>query len=410
MEPTERIPYIPFLDGVIGYNCIACNAKCCRGGHIGTLPHEKKFLLEKWPGLAAFQMESHENYTVYRKEPPKCWFLQNDLRCRIESEFGKAKKPQVCRAHPIYFESITLGKWAVRFVTVAPGCVWVTGDLSSAIGTLSWDEVHTLHEEFDDHGLYGTPQGTLSPKMQWLPQAFKQLFLAEERIRDKAKTVASLQDYFSWQLAYTHRIAATGSHTVTVGEAEVERAKDILYQLRARVRSVLCTTGNDQPLGYPLVPFVSMLRLNLIKYFLSKEDFWSASKTPRQTFARVYELITRMLVVLTEYAKAHSVVESHSSLDFKTVSALQQTFMDRILVLANLDRNTAEIFGELKPQKTGASTEFLSLLECINGKQIRVFGDLVQEHTKSLEAGPRLQLMDKFAPSLIDGLTNSGGA
>jgi Fe-S-cluster containining protein len=99
--------FVPFLDGLVDYDCRLCGARCCQtgGGLLVATPEESRVLKEKFPGLGLFFLKTHEAENgpmdIYRKYAP-CWFLDGDGLCRIEKEHGLSAKPFACRHHPFY--------------------------------------------------------------------------------------------------------------------------------------------------------------------------------------------------------------------------------------------------------------------------------------------------------------------
>lgn len=108
--PVDRV-YFAFASGRLAYDCVACNAKCCRGygyevevgaplqAHLATRPAVRFFLDPAdgdWQG----------SYRV-RNCPPSCFFLTEGNLCGIQAEHGYDSKPETCRLFPFnYFRRV----------------------------------------------------------------------------------------------------------------------------------------------------------------------------------------------------------------------------------------------------------------------------------------------------------------
>jgi hypothetical protein len=92
--------HFTFLDGAIGYDCVRCGSRCCKG--LGfSLRHEELIpFLGKSPKLAPF-IQIHRNYSNAFDLADGCWLLGDDGRCGLEVEHGRAAKPSACRLFPL---------------------------------------------------------------------------------------------------------------------------------------------------------------------------------------------------------------------------------------------------------------------------------------------------------------------
>jgi hypothetical protein len=93
--------YFAFPDGVFDYVCAECNALCCRGqGFGGSLRREMATLLTLYPSLESLATRRRGDVVHVATFRERCQFLEDDRRCRIEREHGKALKPGVCNLFP----------------------------------------------------------------------------------------------------------------------------------------------------------------------------------------------------------------------------------------------------------------------------------------------------------------------
>jgi Fe-S-cluster containining protein len=111
--------YFAFASGRLGYDCVACGAKCCRGEDFEVLAgrelrhqlattHPIRFFLDPCESGAA------DHYHA-RNLKPACFFLNGQGNCSIHVEHGYAAKPETCRLFP--FNNITR---AGEFLIIAP--------------------------------------------------------------------------------------------------------------------------------------------------------------------------------------------------------------------------------------------------------------------------------------------------
>lgn len=101
-----------FPDRVLGYTCRGCGA-CCKGHGIGldAAGGEAAHLVAAYPPLVAFLRRRGEAITAFNPRD-RCWFLDDELLCRVEREHGRARKPASCRLFP-FNRIYRIGSWAV---------------------------------------------------------------------------------------------------------------------------------------------------------------------------------------------------------------------------------------------------------------------------------------------------------
>ena len=90
---------IPFIDGLLNYDCRECGYSCCQMGNLLMNAKEKGLLLQKYPYLRYFFV--HETKKIYNvRKYPRCWFLESNGLCYIQTKYGYSSKPLLCRLHP----------------------------------------------------------------------------------------------------------------------------------------------------------------------------------------------------------------------------------------------------------------------------------------------------------------------
>lgn len=98
---NRRNIFIPFIDGLLSYNCKDCGYDCCQMGNLIMNIKEKIKLIKMYPYLRYFfYRETNKAYGL--RKYPRCWFLENNGLCSIQKEFGYSYKPFICRLHPFY--------------------------------------------------------------------------------------------------------------------------------------------------------------------------------------------------------------------------------------------------------------------------------------------------------------------
>ncbi len=92
--------YFTWPDRRLRYECRGCGA-CCKGLGIGldAAAGQLVQLVAKRPELAAFVRRRGDAITAFNPRD-RCWFLEDDGLCRIETEDGRAAKPASCRLFP----------------------------------------------------------------------------------------------------------------------------------------------------------------------------------------------------------------------------------------------------------------------------------------------------------------------
>jgi hypothetical protein len=101
--------YFPFTSGRLGYDCVSCGAKCCRGyGYSIRSGAEAAVQLLARPALRFFIDAAQPGATSWfvRNSAPSCFFLTPGNECEIHRSHGPGAKPETCRLFP--FNSMLL--------------------------------------------------------------------------------------------------------------------------------------------------------------------------------------------------------------------------------------------------------------------------------------------------------------
>lgn len=142
--------YFTWPDRRFSYDCRGCGA-CCKGHGIGLDVEAGQLvqLVARRPEIAAFLRRRGDAITAFNPRD-RCWFLEDDGLCRIETEDGRAAKPASCRLFP-FNRVFRLGAYTiVDFNSViCPLAVTVAGGIAH-------DEVHREIASITDATIVGT--------------------------------------------------------------------------------------------------------------------------------------------------------------------------------------------------------------------------------------------------------------
>ncbi len=104
-EVNEHNVYFAFPNGRLTYDCVSCNATCCRGhGYLLGKPSESDTHLHYRPNLHLFAEPADETsldtFVSVKNCPPACFFLTQGGQCGIQIDHGYTAKPEACRLFP----------------------------------------------------------------------------------------------------------------------------------------------------------------------------------------------------------------------------------------------------------------------------------------------------------------------
>ncbi|MCA9642535.1 MAG: hypothetical protein KC492_17670, partial [Myxococcales bacterium] len=156
-------------------------------------------------------------------------------------------------------------------MSISSGCHWVTGDLSRAIGTLSWEEVHRLHAESEAEGLYELHSPELS-MLSTFGRAVPLFIESETRIRDEEPKHRSFASYVAWQAAYTEALIRTRAPEVALEASRVRECRaelEGLIELLAEFLSLPRSALNASP-PFSMSLFVPLLRMKMIESLVAR--------------------------------------------------------------------------------------------------------------------------------------------
>lgn len=119
MDVLAEDVYFAFATGRFDYDCVTCNAKCCRGhGYLTSVGKELVSQMKMRAGLPLF-LEATSGQQAHQYEvrncSPGCFFLSENGLCDVHATHGYDAKPETCRLFP-FNNIIRVGK----FLVVAP--------------------------------------------------------------------------------------------------------------------------------------------------------------------------------------------------------------------------------------------------------------------------------------------------
>ena len=97
---NDGVLHFAFADAAIGYDCVACGARCCKGLGFALGGGELVQLLARAPTLGPFAQPMRGAVHMFDLEDG-CWQLRDDGQCGVEVAYGREAKPSTCRLFPV---------------------------------------------------------------------------------------------------------------------------------------------------------------------------------------------------------------------------------------------------------------------------------------------------------------------
>lgn len=194
--------YFAFASGRLSYDCVTCNAGCCRGHGYGiNVGHELDRHLLARPGLRFFLGGKHPSkptakHLYVSNCPPACFFLTEKGRCQVHENYGYDAKPETCRLFPFnYFRR------AKEYLVVAPHPTLCPLEVLSSDAFSARSDHLALLEEMRTHGIGAAVSPCLTPA----GDLRKSIRLEQEivRLSEQFLRVGSYRDFAAAQLRVT---------------------------------------------------------------------------------------------------------------------------------------------------------------------------------------------------------------
>lgn len=159
-----------FNDDAIGYDCAACEGKCCRQNGDLHLNNDADLVnIQAISGNAIHVFGNsldNPSTTTVKLSNTECFYLADDFRCSIEVEHGREKKPLNCILFP-FNRLITINK--TIYVDAAPSCPISSSFAdSSTAHRVSHEELHAnirlIEERLGSYDEYKAHSFAISPE------------------------------------------------------------------------------------------------------------------------------------------------------------------------------------------------------------------------------------------------------
>ena len=371
--------YFPFADGALGYSCVECGFRCCKGAGFGGTRREVVQLTARYPRLAMFvapQRDPDAPYVGLTNFSPSCFFLRDDGACRVQVDHGRALKPYVCRTFPVNHLG-RVGAWFIADLNfLCPLRPWQPGDSAVTYADVLADlEVSSEVPLAMDVG----PEDKLPPA----------LFALESWLRDRPLAVEPLARFAEADL-----VSARWERAPAVPSAMLVGAhRAYLDQLRMLIGRFLGTTPQLNG-ARELVLLAPRIRLTLLQQ----------RRTP--LVADVLGRMGRHLVALSIWLDV--IAELGTPI---TLGVVEQAFrnstgfcellgqLDRVPQIGEDDSYQLTMFRTREP-------ELLRLLQFIHDENpqrrltlAEIFDELGLE-----EPGVRAQILQSFTPEALGHL------
>lgn len=246
---NKRKIFIPFIEGILNYNCRECGYSCCQNGLIMMNAKEKKILLQKYPYLRYFFVkETKKTYclTKYRR----CWFLENNGLCYIQKKYGYPSKPFICRLHPFY-----IARCNDEYVVLPNECPTLYVDRRNK-------NKNALHQRIFKNAQESIDNDYISEEIPWL----KKKLNLEKRILQGSKIFLNSSNYLDFS-AYQISITTNNKNIAAIKSELIERLK--LWKSFLNIDDL---DIDDKVLTYELTAITSLLRMGSIELRQMKED------------------------------------------------------------------------------------------------------------------------------------------
>jgi hypothetical protein len=174
---SKKSVYLAFPDGVFHYVCRECTQNCCfRSAEFdGSFGKQMQHLVQLYPAMEITAVRRRGDVLAFATPSGRCYFLDQDNRCGVETRHGKEAKPACCSLFP--FNSYSrIGKTFVASLnTLCPIRLQVPAQPGHVEGTHANIEAQLRQSPYLDDSYYnGLPQ--LCPH----PEAQAKAVLAEE--------------------------------------------------------------------------------------------------------------------------------------------------------------------------------------------------------------------------------------
>ncbi len=321
--------YFAFPSGRLGYDCVICGAKCCRGfGYLVSNGHELLHQLERRPHIRYFLDRAEGSTHRAMNAAPACFFLATDATCEVHSSAGYEAKPETCRLFP--FNNMRL---AGSYLIVAPHVSLCPLEVRAA-GTVSDQSSHeTLFGEIARRGISSRIMrcdgivGDLD-RLVALERRIVALSAAGERERSFTEFI-DVQTKLTREAGFESAVSHEGSGGPPTTSASAGEMLAMMCRVLGLRATELDTAG--APACDTVVVMTPFLRSQLL--FVEARAADSGIAAPS-----VLEIGRVPNMILATYAVAQLAhLAGMRTITFLTVSKLFSEYPDLIWMLAHLD-------------------------------------------------------------------------
>lgn len=235
---NRRKIFVPFIDGILKYDCRECGYGCCQSGFIVMNAKEKRILLQDHPSLRYFYVRKTKKTYVLRKYP-RCWFLENSGLCYVQKKYGYSSKPFICRLHPFY-----IVRCESEYVVVPRTC----STLHAGRGNKNKD---TSHKHILKNAQEAVNLNVLSGEINW---SGKRLEL-EKKILEESKHFLNNSSYLDFSV-YQISIATEGEDMAKITSELLEFVE--LWKSFLEINEL---NMENKSLTYELTAITSLVRV-----------------------------------------------------------------------------------------------------------------------------------------------------
>jgi hypothetical protein len=249
--------YFSFASGRLGYDCVSCNAQCCRGhGYTIQAWRELRPQIERRPAMRWFLEPSGEPASTslaVRNCMPGCFFLTESGLCEVQRDHGHDAKPETCRLFPFNNFKVCDG-----YLIVAPHSGLCPLSAASATEYRAESDHQALIEAMAAHGIFAKVP-TAAP-----PVGIASLVELERRIVSSSEAHLASGDYVAFaidQATLTTAVVDDRATREADASRDVMRYLDLLHRLLGT--SPGADASRDAAVTHTLIALTPALRAHL---------------------------------------------------------------------------------------------------------------------------------------------------
>lgn len=393
--------YFTFPSGRLTYDCVTCNAQCCRGhGYLLNRDLQADAHLRSRPNLHLFvgpdDEERNGTSVTIRNCPPGCFFLTQKGMCGIQLQHGYAAKPETCRLFPFnYFRRTRSHLIVSPHPTLCPLQVTPQERI---------DEKSRHDALFRDMQFQGiTKEVPVCAERHGLPSeevvALEQAIQAESARHETGSYVS----FAATQLELTSLLLSRFSSAMDLGPSHVQL--EVMEGFCTSAGRLLELSLSSDDLHDPLLTRTMIVATPFFRSLL----VFGTGESDKSSPERVASLSRVPYVMMGIYVLAVAArTAGMATVTFQTLSRLAHSFDDLLLLLSDSNRVMVWTPGVSIPvsvsQEQDFETAYLRVAKALLAGQQRrrpvPLGDVLLEHCPF--TGPaRIRFLSMLARSLV---------